>query len=120
MTKVHRNLFAIDYIKSHPVTAAEFRAVYAALDGDTLKVRLSKVLKFNYLTMLIRNMKPFHVKRRRLQANRVTRLQPWQPEVHEGARFLGILIRRLGVLGIDVSGKGISRMRWITFGRYTD
>ncbi|KAF8182551.1 hypothetical protein BJ912DRAFT_1061708 [Pholiota molesta] len=32
-----RNLFAIDYLKMHQVTPAEFKVVYAALDEDTLK-----------------------------------------------------------------------------------
>ncbi|KJA17080.1 hypothetical protein HYPSUDRAFT_206534 [Hypholoma sublateritium FD-334 SS-4] len=32
-----RNLFAIDYLKDHPITSAEFKIVWASLDKDMLK-----------------------------------------------------------------------------------
>lgn len=32
------NLYAIDYLKDHSVTAAEFKIIYAGLDEDTVKV----------------------------------------------------------------------------------
>ena len=38
-SRAHRNLFACDYLKEHPLTKSEFKTVWDSIDSETKKVR---------------------------------------------------------------------------------
>ena len=86
--KTIRNLFAIEYLKTHSPTVSEFKAIYDALDRDVIKVSL---FFFSWVTLpltilsLYRNTKHSLAKRN----EKVHQLQADSDSAGLGLRITG-------------------------------